>query len=112
MLTIFFHLWVKPGHETECAKALAEAMASTRAEDDGCINYAFYRENDEPRHLVLFEQWRDADALNAHIERLQRVYGPPNEREPYPSTHHRRRLPKRFLALFEKTEAARYEPMS
>ena len=112
MLTMFFHMWIKPGHETESAKVVAEAIASTLAEDDGCINYTFYRQNDEPRHLVLFEQWRDSDALNAHIARLQQVYGPPNEREPYPPTYHRRCLPKAFLALFEKTEGARYEPIA
>ncbi len=111
MLTIFSHMWVKPGHEAESARVVAEAIASTLAKDEGCITYTFYRQNDEPRHLVLVEQWRDGDALNAHIARLQEVYGPPEEREPYPSTHHRRRLPKAFLALFDKTEAARYEPI-
>jgi len=100
---------VKPGRESECAKVIKEATASTRAKDDGCISYTFYRQSDEPRHLVLFEQWRDADALNAHIARLQRVFGPPDEHEPHAPTHHRRRLPKAFLDLFEKTEAARYD---
>jgi quinol monooxygenase YgiN len=109
MLTIFFHMMVKPGREAECAKVTAELTASTRAEDEGCINYAFYRQSDDPRHFVLFEQWRDLDALNAHLARLQRVFGPPDEHEPHPPAHHRRRLPKVFLALFEKTEAARYD---
>jgi quinol monooxygenase YgiN len=111
MLTILFHMTVKPEREAECAKVINEATSSTRAEDEGCITYTFYRQSDEPRHLVLFEQWRDADALSAHIARLQRVFGPPDEQEPYPATHHRSRLPKAFLALFEKTEAARYEPI-
>ena len=109
MLTIFFHMTVKLGREAESAKIAAELVASTRAEDDGCINYAFYRRSDEPRQFVLFEQWRDGDALTGHMVRLQRVYGPPDEQEPHPPTHHRRRLPKAFLALFEKTEAARYD---
>ena len=109
MLTIFFHMTVKAGREAESTKVAAEVTASTRAEDEGCINYTFYRQNDDPRHLVLFEQWRDAAALNGHIARLQRVFGPPDEQEPHPPTHHRRRLPKAFLALFEKTEAVRYD---
>jgi len=54
------------------------------ANDEGTV--AFYRQRDEPRHLVLFEQWRDADALNVHIARLQRVFGPPDEQEPHPAT--------------------------
>jgi len=109
MITIFFDMMIKPGLEAECANVLREATRSTRAEDVGCINYTFYRQNDEPRHIVLFEQWRDADALNAHIARLLRVLGPADDNEPYHPTHHRRRLPKALLALFEKTEAARYD---
>jgi hypothetical protein len=60
-------------------------------------------------NFVRFEQWRDLDALNAHLARLQRVFGLPDKHEPHPPAHHRRRLPKVFLALFEKTEAARYD---
>jgi quinol monooxygenase YgiN len=76
MLTIFFYMWIKPGREAECAKVVREAMVSTRADDEGCIDYTFYRQSDEARRLVLFEHWRDGDALNAHIARLQRVFGP------------------------------------
>ena len=112
MLTILLHMTVKPGREAECAKLTAELTASTRAEDRGSISYTFYRQIDEPRHLVLFEQWTDQDSLNAHIARLQRVLGPPDEQEPYPAAHHRRRLPKAFLALFEHTDVARYEAVA
>ena len=112
MITILFHMTTKPGREAECAKVAKELMASTKAEDDGCIAYTFYRRGDQPRELLLFEQWRDADALNAHIARLQSVLGPPDDHEPYPATHHRRRLPKAFLALFEKTDAARYDALA
>ena len=86
-----------------------DLTASTRAEDDGCITYEYYRQSDNPREFILFEQWRDADTLAAHIARLQRTLGPPDDQEPYPATHHRRRLPKAFLAPFEKTDVARYD---
>ena len=111
MLTIFFYMEVKAGREAACAALIKEATASTRAEDSGCVHYAFYRRSDSPRELILFEQWRDAEALAAHIARLQKVYGPPDETEPHPPTHHRRRLPKAFLAHFDKTEAVRYEAL-
>jgi len=111
MLTILLHMTVKPGREAECARVAAELTASTRAEDKGCISYTYYRRSDDPRQLVLFEQWADQDSLNAHIARLQRVLGPPDDEEPYPPAHHRRRLPKTFLALFEHTEVTRYEPI-
>jgi hypothetical protein len=81
------------------------------AVQNAMINYAIYRRSDDARQFVLFEQWRDAEALNGHISRLQRVYGPPDEQEPYSPTHHRRRPPKAFLAYFDKTEAVRYDAL-
>jgi quinol monooxygenase YgiN len=109
MITVLFYMTIKPGREAEASKVAAEATATTKAEDRGCINYAFLRRSDNPRELVLYEQWHDQDALNAHVARLQRVYGPPNDQEPYSPAHHRRRLPKAFLDLFDKTDAVRYE---
>lgn len=111
MITILFHMTAKAGREEECVALAKDAMATTRAEDQGCISYTIYRRSDDPRQFVLFEQWRDADALNAHIGRLQRVFGPADETEPHPPTHHRRRLPKAFLAYFDKTEAVRYDTL-
>ena len=112
MITILFHATIKAGCEDECDRVVKDAMATTRAEDKGCLAYTFYRRSDNPRELVLFEQWSDVEALGAHMARLQRVYGPPDENEPHPPTHHRRRLPKAFLALFEKTEAVRYDVLA
>ena len=110
MITIMFHLTMKLGREEECTRVIREATKTTTVNDDGCVTYTYLRRADKPRELVLFEQWADAYALNAHLARLQRVYGPPDDNEPHPPTHHRRRLPKAFLDLFERTtEAVRYE---
>ena len=111
MITILFHMTVKAGREQECAAVAKDVTATTKAQDQGCINYAFYQRADNPRELVLYEQWRDFDALNAHLGRLRQVLGPPDDQEPYPETHHRRRLPKAFLALFEKADAVRYDAL-
>ena len=109
MITVMFLMTAKAELEEQCARLAKEATASTRAEDAGCISYTFFRRSDDTRQLMLFEQWRDADALAAHIERLKRVYGPPDDSEAYPPAHHRRRLPKAFLDHFDRTEAVRYE---
>jgi quinol monooxygenase YgiN len=108
MLTIVLYMTVKAGREDECA-VVGDLMASTRSQDEGCLSYSFYRRRDNPTELILFEQWRDADSVNAHLERLYRVFGPPDDKEPYPPTHHRRRISKSFLDLFDKTEAVRYD---
>jgi quinol monooxygenase YgiN len=109
MITILFHMTAKAGLEDECIRVARDVTARTRAEDQGCISYTFYRRSDNPRELILFEQWQDPSSLAAHIERLVRAFGPPDDSEPYPPTHHRRRLPKAFLGFFEKTKAIRYD---
>jgi quinol monooxygenase YgiN len=109
MITVLFSMTVRAGREEEWRALLGELHRSTHAEDEGCLSYSFYRQADDPRRYVLHEQWRDADALNAHVARLQRVLGPPPRDEAYPPTHHRRRLPAAFLDFFERTEAVRYE---
>ena len=111
MITIFFYLTVKPGLETEFHSLGERLTETTPAEDDGCLAYTFFRRADSPREVVLYEQWRDIEAVGAHVGRLQRELGPPDENEPFPPTHHRRRLPKAFLDMCEKTDAVRYEPM-
>jgi hypothetical protein len=111
VITILLQMTVRAGREGECADIAKDLMASTRAEDQGCITYTIHRRADNPRELMLYEQWRDAESLNAHLFRLRQLFGPPDDQEPYPETHHRRRLPKAFLALFEKTEAVRYETL-
>ena len=111
MITILFSLTVKAEHQAEFEVIAKEMTTSTRAQDQDCIAYAFYRRADQPRDFVLYEQWKDAAALTSHLQRLRQVLGPPDDQEPYPETHHRRRLPKAFLALLEKTDAVRYEAL-
>ena len=111
MITIFFSVTVKAEHQAEFEVLAREITTSTRAQDQGCIAYAFYRRADLPRDFILYEQWTDAAALTAHLSRLRQVFGPSDDQEPYPETHHRRRLPKAFLALLEKTDAVRYEAL-
>ncbi len=112
MITVLFYMTVKAEREEEWRELLGRLARSTHAEDEGCLTYVFHRRADNPREYVLYEQWRDAAALAAHMARLQRLLGPPSSEEPYPPTHHRRRLLAAFLAFFERTEAVRYDPVT
>ena len=49
MITILFHMAAKAGLEDECIRVARDVMARTRAEDHGCISYAFYRRSDTTR---------------------------------------------------------------
>ena len=46
-------------------KAIVEMVRASRAED-GCLDYAFAADIADPDTLVLFERWRDREALTAH----------------------------------------------
>ena len=72
MITVLFRMTVLPGREDDGARICQDLSR----EDEGCISYTMYRRSDNPRELLLFEQWRDQDALDAHLARLRKVYGP------------------------------------
>lgn len=83
MLTFLFHLTAREGQE-EAFHALAVRLTEiTRSEEDGCLAYTFHRRTDNPREYVLYEQWRDAQALQAHLEHLRALYGPPRPGESF-----------------------------
>ncbi len=99
MITILFRMTVKAERDNEWRELASQLTWSTRSEDEGCVNYVYHRRLDNPREYVLYEQWRDEEALTAHLARLVRLLGPP------PAGG---RLPATFLDHFEQTQAVRY----
>ena len=95
-IAIFGYFTIKEGREEDCLKVMKELMQSTWTEDEGCICYYFYLKPDSQREGVFHERWRDMDALQAHVKRLQSVYGPPAGGGPG--------LPEKLLEPFEKME--------
>ena len=98
-ITILFSILVKEGKEQEAADIMRRLTDSTRAEDDGALSYVFLQQQNNPREYVLYEQWRDSAALNAHLARLRKVFGPAREGGSIPAT---------ILDLFETSRAVRY----
>lgn len=76
-ITVLLFMTAKAGREDEGRELATSLTESTRAEDEGCINYVFHQRVDNPREFVLYERWRDQAAIGAHLARLQAVYGPP-----------------------------------
>jgi hypothetical protein len=91
---------VKAERDNEWRELLPQLTQSTRAEDDGCLNYVYHRQSDNPREYLLYEQWEDEDALAKHLRRLVQLLGPPPAGA---------QLPARFLDHLDRTEAVRYE---
>jgi quinol monooxygenase YgiN len=53
---------------------LLEVQEASRR-DDGCLNYAYHVEIGDPERMIAVEEWRDMDALAAHLrtEHVQRL---------------------------------------
>ena len=80
---------IKLGRPLDAAtrKALVEMVRASRAED-GCIDYSLASDLADPDTLVLFERWRDQQALDAHgksahMEQFRQVMAanPPEKRD-------------------------------
>jgi quinol monooxygenase YgiN len=97
-LTILYSMTAKEGKEQELANVIAQLLRQGKA-DDGNLAYTFLQQKSNPREYVLFEQWRDTDALRKHIARLQAVFGPPR-----PGGN----IPAAILDLCEKTQGVNY----
>ena len=49
----------------EAVEAIKTMVAASRAED-GCLTYTFAQDLTDPDTLVVYERWRDQEALAAH----------------------------------------------
>ena len=99
MITIMFHATAKADKVDELRAMLAKAKEAARAEEEGCITFVVHQQHDNPRAFVLYEQYRDQDAVNAHFDHLSRLFGSPTPG---------RRLPTAFLDVCDATKAIFY----
>ena len=50
----------------EFVALLGEVQEASRA-DDGCVNYGYYRGVLDESEFIALEEWRDMEALEAHL---------------------------------------------
>jgi quinol monooxygenase YgiN len=103
MITILFHMTVKPGREQEFQALARRLTPITRTEDEGCVSYVYLQEKANPLELVLYEQWRDQAALDAHIAHLVRLLGAPRPGDV---------LPAAFMDPLERTWPVGYDVLA
>ena len=65
MLVLAVTWMAHPRHQNEVAVIFAKLQAASRLEP-GCLLYIVHRHTDDPRHFFIYEQYRDAAALEAH----------------------------------------------
>ena len=102
MITIFMYARAHK-EKIEQFKALAADATPLSRADDGCLNYVFHQQADDPGNFVLTEQWRDREALEAHVRHLYEVYGPPAAGQ---------KLPKSIVDLCESIEIKRFDVLA
>ena len=88
-------LTAKKGKEEKLRELAAGLNRSTNSKDKGCVYYYFHQRVDNPREFIIYERWRDQAALEAHIARLNEIYGTPAPGELFPPA---------MLELIEKSE--------
>ncbi|WP_109464146.1 putative quinol monooxygenase [Albibacillus kandeliae] len=55
-----------PETEVEAMKLAANEVARATRHEEGCIEYAFWQDIDNPAKFRVYEEWRDLDCLKAH----------------------------------------------
>jgi len=65
MLILAVHVTIKAGHEDAVLDPFRKLQAETRREP-GCIYYVVQRSRENPRHYLVYEQYKDEAALEAH----------------------------------------------
>ncbi len=63
---IFVKLTIKADRAEAVQASLRELVAATQAED-GCLGYAAFASQNDPTVIRLKEEWRDMQALQAHM---------------------------------------------
>ena len=58
---------IKPECREEAFKLLEEMIAKTK-EEPGNISYVYCKDVKDPDHFAMIEEWKDKDALEAHMK--------------------------------------------
>ncbi|MBA3263792.1 MAG: antibiotic biosynthesis monooxygenase [Thermoleophilaceae bacterium] len=56
----------RPERRDDLVALLEEVQAASR-DDEGCLHYGYYTEITDPLSFVAVEEWRDPEALAAHL---------------------------------------------
>ena len=66
MIIITGRAQVRPD-QRDAAIAAAQDMRKRTIDEPGCIDYRFWSATDDPNAILLFEQWHERSALEAHL---------------------------------------------
>jgi quinol monooxygenase YgiN len=61
-------IYTVPADKAEEAAAMLRPLRDASRAEPGCITFDVSRSNDDPNVFVLYEEWRDQQALDVHYE--------------------------------------------
>lgn len=67
MIVISGTLQIHPDDRAAMLEAFGPIQAATRAEEPGCLQYAFSADPLDDTTVLIYEHWEDAAALDAHF---------------------------------------------
>ena len=95
MLILAVHVTIKAGHEEQVLEAFRNLEIETRREP-GCIFYVVQRSREDPRRFLVYEQYTDQAALEAHRN----------------SPHFKKYAAEGFYRFVEERQAELFDPIS
>lgn len=94
MLILVVHLTVKAGHAHDVIENFRHLEAESRKEP-GCVFYVAQQNTEDPLRFMVYEQYRDEAAIEAHRE----------------SAHFKRYAAEGLYRFVEQREATVYRPV-
>lgn len=81
MHTVTAEFDIIPGKEAAAEDAMKKIAAAVDANEPGCLVYTWHRSVKEPRHVLVYEVYRDDAAVAAHraspyLAEFQKHFGP------------------------------------
>ena len=67
MIIVSGHIDIQADKRDEAVQLVLWMATETRLED-GCLHYHFYGDLAQPNRFLVYEEWRDLDALQAHFQ--------------------------------------------
>ncbi len=72
MITLIAILKVKEGKMEEAITALKEIVPKIKASEPGCLEYIPHTVRGEDKTIIIYEKYRDKDALKLHSANLMK----------------------------------------
>ena len=94
MICLAVRLLAKAGMEKKVAEAFRPLIEQSRREP-GCLMYVVHQRKDEPRRFLVYEQYKDEAALEAHRE----------------SGHFRKYATNGVYPMIDERDAGLYHPL-